>query len=250
MMMLDATKGDIQRVLLEKELEDVGIRLNTRPPNIYFKIKKGGGVSFNAVVKLTHLNEKLVYMILHEYSMAPSFFSPASVFLLLSSCVSNPLVFSLFAEIFNAEVLIREDCTAGKDGVVSIQIPFLNMKPPGSCPTDEFIDVVVGQRKYMRCLYVYNKIDQVTIEEVDRLARLPNSVVVSCELDLNMDTLLKKIWETLNLTRIHTKRKGERPDTVGGIIMRNSPTVEHVVRQTSETGCFVNSFSLLFLCAS
>ena len=100
----------------------------------------------------------------------------------------------------------------------------------------------------MRCLYVYNKIDQVTIEEVDRLARLPNSVVVSCELDLNMDTLLKKIWETLNLTRIHTKRKGERPDTVGGIIMRNSPTVEHVVRQTSETGFVVNSFSLLLLC--
>ena len=32
------------------------------------KIKKGGGISFNAVVKLTHMNEKLVDLILREYS--------------------------------------------------------------------------------------------------------------------------------------------------------------------------------------
>lgn len=38
MMMLDATKQDVQRELLEKELESVGIRLNKRKPNIYFKV--------------------------------------------------------------------------------------------------------------------------------------------------------------------------------------------------------------------
>lgn len=38
LMMLDATKQDIQRQLLEKELESVGIRLNKRKPNIYFKV--------------------------------------------------------------------------------------------------------------------------------------------------------------------------------------------------------------------
>lgn len=32
--MLDATKGDEQKVLLEKELESVGIRLNKQKPNI------------------------------------------------------------------------------------------------------------------------------------------------------------------------------------------------------------------------
>jgi ribosome-interacting GTPase 1 len=37
-MMLDATKQDVQRGLLEKELESVGIRLNKRKPNIYFKV--------------------------------------------------------------------------------------------------------------------------------------------------------------------------------------------------------------------
>ncbi|XP_064887382.1 developmentally-regulated GTP-binding protein 2 isoform X1 [Columba livia] len=125
-MMLDATKGEVQRALLEKELESVGIRLNKSKPNIYFKPKKGGGISFNSTVTLTQCSEKLVQLILHEY------------------------------KIFNAEVLFREDCSP-----------------------DEFIDVIVGNRVYMPCLYVYNKIDQISMEEVDRLARRPHSVVIS-----------------------------------------------------------------------
>jgi len=46
LMMLDAMKGDIQRQLLEAELEAVGIRLNKKKPNIYFKVGWGfrGGV--------------------------------------------------------------------------------------------------------------------------------------------------------------------------------------------------------------
>lgn len=42
LMMLDASKGEIQRTLLEKELEAVGIRLNKKPPNVYFKVCNGG----------------------------------------------------------------------------------------------------------------------------------------------------------------------------------------------------------------
>merc|ERR1711935_956449 len=118
MMMLDATKGDKQRDLLEAELDSVGIRLNQRPPNIYFKVKTAGGIKFNSTVALTEIDEKLVQMILQQY------------------------------KIFNAEVLFREDATP-----------------------DQLIDVIVGNRKYMSCLYVYNKIDQISLEEVDRLAR-------------------------------------------------------------------------------
>nr|XP_008506390.1 PREDICTED: developmentally-regulated GTP-binding protein 2 isoform X2 [Equus przewalskii] len=154
-MMLDATKGEVQRSLLEKELESVGIRLNKHKPNIYFKPRKGGGVSFNSTVTLTQCSEKLVQLILHEY------------------------------KIFNAEVLFREDCSP-----------------------DEFIDVIVGNRVYMPCLYVYNKIDQISMEEVDRLARKPNSVVISCGMKLNLDYLLEMLWEYLALTCIYTKKRG------------------------------------------
>ncbi len=135
-MMLDASKSTKHRELLEIELEAVGIRVNTHRPNIYFKVKKGGGISFNATVKTTWLNEKMVYNILHDY------------------------------KIHNAEVLVREDATV-----------------------DQFIDVVLGNRKYMKCVYCYNKIDQISIEEVNRLARQDNTVVVSCESDLNIDYL-------------------------------------------------------------
>ena len=38
LMILDATKKDVHRDLLEAELDSVGIRLNQRPPNIYFKV--------------------------------------------------------------------------------------------------------------------------------------------------------------------------------------------------------------------
>ncbi|CAG8542879.1 4182_t:CDS:10, partial [Scutellospora calospora] len=187
LMMLDATKSSQQRVLLERELEVVGIRLNTEKPNIYFKVKKGGGISFNSTIKLTHLNEKMI---------------------------------------FNAEVLVREDVTV-----------------------DEFIDVVLGNRKYIKCLYCYNKIDSITLEELDRLAREPNTIVISCEMDLNLDYLVEQIWKHLNLLRIYTKKRGgmvfwwsifylgytisnsfhvlEYPDFDGGLIVRKGATVEH-----------------------
>ena len=38
-MMVDAIKGDIQKKLLTKELEDCHIRLNQKPADIYFKVE-------------------------------------------------------------------------------------------------------------------------------------------------------------------------------------------------------------------
>ena len=55
-------------------------------------------------------------------------------------------------KIFNAEVLFRGDYSI-----------------------DQFLDIVVGNRIYMSCLYAFNKIDQISLEEVDRIARTPNS---------------------------------------------------------------------------
>lgn len=47
---------------------------------------------------------------------------------------------------------------------------------------DDLIDVIEGNRKYMKCIYVYNKIDVIGIDDVDKLARQPSSVVISCNL--------------------------------------------------------------------
>jgi hypothetical protein len=59
---------------------------------------------------------------------------------------------------------------------------------------DELIDVIEGNRVYMPALYVVNKIDSITIEELDLLNELPNWVPISCKQGWNMDELLDKIW--------------------------------------------------------
>jgi len=187
LMILDATKKDIHKDLLEKELEAVGIRLNQKKPDIYFKQKKGGGIAFNATCNLTHVDEKMVRMILAEY------------------------------KIHNAEVLFREDCTM-----------------------DEFIDVIADNRIYMPCLYVYNKIDQISLEEVDRLARGEHNVVISCEMKLNLDYLLDCLWEHLDLIRVYTKKPGQPPDFSDGIILRNGVSVKyvcHAIHRTLANDC-------------
>ncbi|KAJ9578694.1 hypothetical protein L9F63_005056, partial [Diploptera punctata] len=161
LMMLDATKQDVQRGLLEKELESVGIRLNKRKPNIYFKVKKGGGLSFNSTCPLTRVDEKLVQMILHEY------------------------------KIFNAEVLF-------------------------------------------------------SIEEVDRIARQPNSLVVSCNMKLNLDYLLEQLWEYLSLIRVYTKKPGQPPDFDDGLILRRGVTVEHVCHAIHRTLAAAFKYALVW----
>ncbi|CCG80815.1 GTP-binding protein [Taphrina deformans PYCC 5710] len=170
LMVLDA-KSDNQKTALEAELEAVGIRLNRQRPDVTFKVKQGGGISYNSTVKQTKgFDEKMVS---RDWRM------------------------------HNADVLVREDIT-----------------------TDDFIDVVLGNRKYINCLYVYNKIDAVSLETVDELARRPNSLVISCKLDLNLDYLKDRIWQELNLLRIYTKRKGEIPNFDEALIVRSGSTVE------------------------
>ena len=83
---------------------------------------------------------------------------------------------------------------------------------------DQLVDVVIGNREYKPALYLYNKIDTITIEEVDQLARQPHSIVGSVSKKFNIgdpledDLIKQKMWEYLGLTRIYTKRKGSPPD--------------------------------------
>lgn len=77
------------RQLLEAELEAVGIRLNQSFPNVSFKIKKAGGISFNATVKLNHLDAKMVQNILHDYSKEINK-NPSST---ANCCLTDPLCF-------------------------------------------------------------------------------------------------------------------------------------------------------------
>jgi len=93
---------------------------------------------------------------------------------------------------------------------------------------DQFIDVVEGKRVYLRCVYVYNKIDTLSIEELEELANKPYTVVCSCNLNLNLDNVVKTIWENLGLVRVYTKKTGEPPDFREPLVLRTGCTVEQI----------------------
>ncbi|AEF97216.1 OBG GTPase family GTP-binding protein [Methanotorris igneus] len=68
--------------VIEKELFNVGIRLDQQPPDVKIVRKERGGITVNTTVPLTHLDEETIVAILNEY------------------------------KIHNADVVIREDITA------------------------------------------------------------------------------------------------------------------------------------------
>lgn len=117
------------------------------------------------------------------------------------------------------------------------------------CGVDELIDVLEGNRKYIPCLYVYNKIDTLTIEEVDEIARKPDSIVVSVYMNLNLDVMLQKMWDYLGLLRVYTKRRGQQPDLNEPIVLsrnRHGITVESVCLQISKEFLPIFNFALVW----
>ncbi|KAJ1674457.1 GTP-binding protein rbg1, partial [Spiromyces aspiralis] len=92
---------------------------------------------------------------------------------------------------------------------------------------DDFIDIIEGNRVYVPAIYVLNKIDQISIEELDLIYRIPHAVPISAHHEWNFDELLEKMWEALNLTRIYTKPKGLLPDYSAPVVLRSDKvTVE------------------------
>ena len=109
-------------------------------------------------------------------------------------------------KLHNADVTIRCDATA-----------------------DDLIDVIEGNRIYLPAIYVLNKIDQITIEELDLIYRIPHAVPISSHHEWNFDDLLEKTWTYLDLIRIYTKPKGQLPDYTAPVVLRKrqGATVQH-----------------------
>jgi ribosome-interacting GTPase 1 len=89
----------------------------------------------------------------------------------------------------------------------------------GKVGVEDLIDSIEGNRVYIPALYVVNKIDQITIEELDLLDQIPNYVCISAGLKWNLDELLERIWEKLDFVRVYTKPKGQLPDYEAPVIL-------------------------------
>lgn len=93
---------------------------------------------------------------------------------------------------------------------------------------DQFIDVIEGNRAYIPVLYVFNKMDAITIEELDILDQMPNYVPISSQHEWNLEELMDTIWTKCNMIRIYTKPRGQIPDYDEPVIMHSesNPTIE------------------------
>ncbi len=97
-------------------------------------------------------------------------------------------------------------------------------REPGAT-VDDLIDVIensqrAGRVVYIPCLYVLNKIDSITIEELDLLDRVPHYVMISAKDKWGLDDLMDKMWAYMSLVRVYTKPKGQVPDYSAPVICK------------------------------
>eukprot|EP00160_Parvularia_atlantis_P017815 Unigene6295_Nuclearia_a/m.19387 Unigene6295_Nuclearia_a/g.19387 ORF Unigene6295_Nuclearia_a/g.19387 Unigene6295_Nuclearia_a/m.19387 type:complete len:369 (-) Unigene6295_Nuclearia_a:43-1149(-) len=99
--------------------------------------------------------------------------------------------------IHNADIVFRQDASA-----------------------EELIDVIEGNRIYIPCIYVLNKIDQISVQELDILTRVPHTCPISSHHEWNFDELLDMAWVYLDLVRIYTKPRGQLPDYEAPVVLK------------------------------
>lgn len=140
--------------------------------------------------------------------------------------IDEKMVYNILRDykLLNCEVLIRDD-----EGLSIQSLQILQRELIATATVDDLIDVIMkDHRKYIKCLYVYNKIDGVSIEFLNQLAHEPNTAVMSCELDLGIQDVVDRCWQMLRLIRVYTKRKAVEPDFSEALIVRSNSTIEDV----------------------
>ena len=101
---------------------------------------------------------------------------------------------------------------------------------------DDLIDIIEGNRKYVPCIYALNKVDQLTIEELEILIKNPHYVPISGHHGWNIEGLVEKMWEYLNLIRVYTKPKGQVPDYNAPVVLpQNRTKIEDFCKRIHKT---------------
>ncbi|KAJ6446554.1 ribosome-interacting GTPase 1 [Purpureocillium lavendulum] len=193
-IVLDVNKPLTDKRVIEAELEGFGIRINKSPPNITFKKKDKGGLNITSTVPLTHIDHDEIKAVMSEY------------------------------RINSADITIR--CDATVDDLIDI----LEAKSRRTsahaarlcmvCFWTRLTDSPPSVPSYIPVVYCLNKIDSISIEELDLLYRIPNAVPISSEHGWNVDELMEAMWDKLSLKRVYTKPKGKAPDYSAPVVLR------------------------------
>ena len=86
---------------------------------------------------------------------------------------------------------------------------------------------------YVPAVYAINKVDQITVEELELLSKMKHYVPISANKEWNLDGLLETVWDYLDMVRIYTKPRGTTPDYTDPVVLPRSRARWRI----SATGC-------------
>lgn len=109
-------------------------------------------------------------------------------------------------KIHNAHVLIRENITV-----------------------DQLIDVVLGNRSYVRSLIVVNKVDLAYPQLIEECRRMyPNSIFISAHKGTNIEALKDAIYDCLGFIRVYLKPQGQPADMEEPLIVMGGTNIGQI----------------------
>ncbi|MFH1447773.1 MAG: GTP-binding protein [Candidatus Micrarchaeota archaeon] len=103
--------------------------------------------------------------------------------------------------------------------------------------TDQFIDAIVGNRRYVPSLLTVNKVDLVKKEYLKKIkSELSEFIPISAENNINMGKLKKAIYEKLELIRVYTKPRMGEADMEEPLMIQRGFTIQDVISKLRVKG--------------
>jgi ribosome-interacting GTPase 1 len=109
-------------------------------------------------------------------------------------------------KIHNAHVLIRENITV-----------------------DQLIDVVLGNRSYVRSLIAVNKVDLAYPQLIEECRKMyPDAIFISAHEGINIETLKDAIYDCLGFIRVYLKPQGQPADMEEPLIVMSGTNIGQI----------------------
>lgn len=99
---------------------------------------------------------------------------------------------------------------------------------------EDVADAIIGNRKYVKAIYVINKVDL----EKPKKCNDSDVICISTKTQEGIEELKQKIWDALGMLRIYTKKPGEKSDLSKPLIMKKPATIEKVMERLNIKGEF------------
>ena len=228
LMMLDASKGDSHRAILENELHQVGIRLNTRPADIYFVRKKTGGIKWTSTSR-DGLSNGLDEAVSAGWWFGVCFVLADGVAACATGVQGDPAGVQV--------PQLRGDHQGERDGG-RVHRHHRGQPPLPPLPLllqQDRLPLPRGARRLRHPRPLHRHLHPLGNSHRPAAHRTTTPRAASLSTDrarqeLNIDLLLARVWEYLDLVRVYTKRRGQRPDFVEPVILRSGSSVHDICR--------------------